>query len=63
NIRRGVVSVSKEEIIKDLRFKDIPAVKNGMVWEMDEFDLMLPSIVRLDSSLLKCWQLIGNKAK
>ena len=63
NIRRGVASVSREEIMKDTRFKNIPAVRNGMVWEMDEFDLMLPSIVRLDSSLLKCWQLISGSNK
>jgi len=49
--------------MKDTRFKNIPAVRNGMVWEMDEFDLMLPSIVRLDSSLLKCWQLISGSNK
>lgn len=63
NIQRGVPSVSRESIIKDPRFKDTPAVKNERVWEFDESDLMLPSLVRLDSSLLKCWQLIGYKIK
>ncbi|NLD04638.1 MAG: ABC transporter substrate-binding protein [Synergistaceae bacterium] len=63
NIKRGVPPVLRESIIKDPRFKDTPAVKNGRVWEMDESDLMLPSLVRLDSSLLKCWQLIVYKTK
>lgn len=63
NIGRGVPSVLRESIMKDPRFKDTPAVKNGRVWEMDESDLMLPSLVRLDSSLLKCWQLIDYKIK
>ena len=55
--------LSKEVIIKDPRFKKIPAVKNGKVWEMEESDLMLPSLTRLDSALLKCWQLISYKNK
>ncbi len=63
NIGRGVPPASRESIIKDLRFKETPAVKYGRVWEMDESDLMLPSLVRLDSSLLECWQLIGYKTK
>jgi len=63
NIGRGVPPVSRESIIKDIRFKETPAVKYGRVWEMDESDLMLPSLVRLDSSLLKCWQLIGYETK
>ena len=63
NIGRGVPPVSRESIIKDPRFKETPAVKYGRVWEMDESDLMLPSLVRLDSSLLKCWQLIGYDTK
>lgn len=63
NIGRGVPSVSRESIVNDPMFKNTPAVKNGRVWEMDESDLMLPSLVRLDSSLLKCWQLISYKTK
>ena len=63
NIGRGVPPASRESIIKDIRFKETPAVKYGRVWEMDESDLMLPSLVRLDSSLLKCWQLIGYETK
>lgn len=63
NIGRGVPPASRESIIKDPRFKETPAVKYGRVWEMDESDLMLPSLVRLDSSLLECWQLIGYKTK
>ncbi|NLX84828.1 MAG: ABC transporter substrate-binding protein [Synergistaceae bacterium] len=63
NTRRGASSLSREAIIKDPRFKNIPAVKNGRVWEMEESDLMLPSLARLDSSLLKCWQLIGYQNK
>lgn len=63
NIQRGVPPALRESIIKDPRFKDTPAVKNGRVWEMEESDLMLPSLVRLDSSLLKCWQLISYKTK
>ena len=63
NIGRGVPSVSRESIVNDSMFKNTPAVKNGRVWEMDESDLMLPSLVRLDSSLLKCWQLISYKTK
>lgn len=63
NISRGVSSLSRDAILKDPRFKNIPAVKNGRVWEMDESDLMLPSLVRLDSSLMKCWQLISYKNK
>ncbi len=63
NIGRGVPSVSRESIVNDPKFKNTPAVKNGRVWEMDESDLMLPSLVRLDSSLLKCWQLISYKTK
>ncbi|MCK9341105.1 MAG: ABC transporter substrate-binding protein [Synergistaceae bacterium] len=63
NIGRGVPSVSRESIVNDPMFKNTPAVKNGRVWEMDESDLMLPSLVRLDSSLVKCWQLISYKTK
>ncbi len=63
NIGRGVPSVSRESIVNDSMFKNTPAVKNGRVWEMDESDLMLPSLVRLDSSLVKCWQLISYKTK
>ena len=63
NIGRGVPSVSRESIVNDSMFKNSPAVKNGRVWEMDESDLMLPSLVRLDSSLVKCWQLISYKTK
>jgi iron complex transport system substrate-binding protein len=63
NTRRGASSLTREAIIKDPRFKNIPAVKNGRVWEMEESDLMLPSLARLDSSLLKCWQLIGYQNK
>jgi len=61
NFGRGVPSVSRESIVNDPMFKNTPAVKNGRVWEMDESDLMLPSLVRLDSSLVKCWQLISYK--
>ncbi|MEA4871331.1 MAG: ABC transporter substrate-binding protein [Synergistaceae bacterium] len=63
HIGRGGPPASRESIIKDPRFKETPAVKYGRVWEMDESDLMLPSLVRLDSSLLECWQLIGYKTK
>lgn len=63
NTQRGVASISREDLLKDPRFKNIPAVKNGRVWEMDELDLMLPSLVRLDSSLLKCSQVISFKTK
>ncbi|MDD4159515.1 MAG: ABC transporter substrate-binding protein [Synergistaceae bacterium] len=63
NIQRGVSPALRESIIKDPMFKNTPAVKNGRVWEINESDLMLPSLVRLDSSLLKCWQLIGYKTK
>lgn len=53
---RGVPAVSRGAIMKDARFKDIPAVKNGRVWEMKEDDLMLPSLIRLDSSLAACFK-------
>lgn len=53
---RGVPAVSRDEIMKDARFKSIPAVKNGRVWEMKEDDLMLPSLIRLDSSLTACFK-------
>lgn len=53
---RGVPAVSRDAIMKDARFKDIPAVKNGRVWEMKEDDLMLPSLIRLDSSLTACFK-------
>lgn len=63
NTQRSAGPLSKEAIMKDPRFKNIPAVKNGKVWEMEESDLMLPSLIRLDASLLKCWQLINYKSK
>lgn len=61
NLNRGAASVSKEAILSDLRFRDMPAIKNKMVREMDESDLMLPSLIRLDASLFKCWQLVSGK--
>jgi len=56
---RRISSITRETILKDPRFKDIPAVKNGMVWEMNEDDLMLPSMLRLDSSLVRIWKLFN----
>ena len=61
NNERRTSSVSKEAILKDPKLKNIPAVKNGRVWEMDESDLMLPSLVRLDSSSVKVWQLLNQQ--
>ena len=63
NTQRVAAYLSREAVMKDPRFKNIPAVKTGRVWEMEESDLMLPSLIRLDSSLLKCWQLIKYKNK
>lgn len=61
NNRRGIPFISRDDILKDPRFINIPAVKNGRVWEMDESDLMMPSLVRLDATLFKCRQLLDYK--
>ncbi|MCE5202147.1 MAG: ABC transporter substrate-binding protein [Synergistaceae bacterium] len=58
---RGMPAVSKDAIMKDPRFKNIPAVKNSRVWEMKEADLMLPSLIRLDSSLVTCFKYMQKK--
>lgn len=58
---RGVPALSRQDILNDKRFSKVPAVKNGRVYEMREADLMLPSLVRLDSSLKKCASFISGK--
>lgn len=58
NNERKIASLTRETILNDPRFKNIPAVKSGRVWEMEEADLMLPSLVRMNSSLLKIWQIL-----
>lgn len=56
-------ALSREEIMRNPDFKNVPAVKNGRVWEMKAADMTLPSMLRLDSSLKRCWQLIYAKGK
>ena len=57
---RGAAVLHKSDIMKDPRFKDAPAVKNGRVFEMKEADLM-PSLTRLDSSLKSCAEMFAGK--
>lgn len=58
NNERGTPSISKEDVLKDPRLKNCPAVKNGRVFEIDEAELALPSIIRLDKSLVTVWEFL-----
>lgn len=58
NKSRGGKAVSRAEIIGTPQFKNIKAVKQGHVFEVDEADFILPSLVRLDYSLVLCWQIL-----
>lgn len=56
---REAAVLFKSAIMKDPRFKDVPAVKNNRVYEMKEADLK-PSLLRLDSSLKACAAMFGK---
>lgn len=55
---RSFPSLSREDIMKNPEFQNLPAVKSGRVWEMRANDITLPSMLRLDNSLKQCWELI-----
>ena len=57
---RAAAVFFKSDIMKDPRFKETPAVKNGRVFEMKEADLM-PSLLRLDASLKACALMFSGK--
>ena len=60
NKSKGGKAISRAEIIGSPQFKNIKAVKLGQVFEVDEADFTLPSLVRLDSSLVSCWQILNG---
>ena len=62
-VERGVPALRASDLTRDPRFKNLPAVKNGRIYEMKDADLNLPSLIRLESTLMKCEKIFSNRKK
>lgn len=60
---RGLPALHASDLTRDPRFKSLPAVRNGRIYEMSDTDLNLPSLVRLESTLRECEKILYDRKK
>lgn len=61
NSRRKIPSLTKREIIENSDLQAIKAVREGRIIEMQESDLMLPSLIRIERTITTLWKYRNKK--